>query len=123
MNNLRKEIYCTLHIEGLHHWPKCPLDEVDYLRQLHRHMFHIKAYKHVTHADRDIEFIMLKHDIEQYLGEKYYDSKRRMCVFGAMSCEMIAEELINNFDLSGCDVSEDGENGAVLMVEEETNDA
>jgi len=31
-----------------------------------------------------------------------------------MSCEMIARELIEHFNLSRCEVSEDGENGAIV---------
>lgn len=117
-------VYCTLHIEGTHNWPGCPFDEVAYLRDPHRHMFHIKAYKPVSHSDRDVEFIMLKHQINKHLIGKYWSSWEEseiaagtgLCEFGAMSCEMIAEELIGEFDLSKCEVSEDGENGAVVTV-------
>jgi len=34
--------------------------------------------------------------------------------FGNRSCEDIAEELIETFDLLNCEVLEDGENGAYL---------
>jgi len=34
----------------------------------------------------------------------------------SMSCEMIAEELIKEFDLCRCEVNEDAENGAILYV-------
>lgn len=107
-------VYCTLQVEGTHHWPKCPFDEVAYLTVPHRHMFHIKAHVPVTHSDRDVEFIMLKHKIESYLGNVYYDEKQKLCVFGAKSCEMLAEELMDEFGLSMCEVSEDNENGAVV---------
>lgn len=115
---IKTEVYCSLQVEGTHCWPACPFDEVAYLRDPHRHMFHIKAYTTVNHDDRDVEFIMLKHTIEYYLKKKYYHSTQKMCVFGAMSCEMIARELIELFDLSRCEVSEDGENGAILTVVE-----
>jgi hypothetical protein len=36
--------------------------------------------------------------------------------FGAKSCEMIAIELINEFNLSRCEVNEDNENGAIVTV-------
>jgi hypothetical protein len=122
------EVYCTLSVEGTHNWPNCPFDEVDYLRVPHRHMFGIKAYKNVYHDDRDVEFIMLKHRIEAYLLTNYGQpithetgweicDNKRVCVFGAMSCEMIARELIEEFDLSRCEVNEDGENGAILTTE------
>jgi len=121
-----KVVFCTVQIEGTHNWPTCPFDEVDYLRVPHRHVFHIKAYKPVTHSDRDVEFIMLKHLIRDYLVNKYGTFIRHdevtsnvyytHCEFGAMSCEMIAEELIEKFDLSKCEVNEDNENGAIVEV-------
>jgi hypothetical protein len=106
------EVFCTLQIEGTHCWPECPHDEVAYLRDPHRHIFLIKAYKKVTHDDRDVEFIMLKHTIQEYMEVKYFTES--LCNFGAKSCEMIAEELIEQFELSRCEVSEDGENGAIV---------
>ena len=112
------EVYCTTQMAGIHNWPGCPFDEVSYLRDPHRHMFHIKAHKLVTHSDRDVEFIMLKHLIEEYLNMEYWHDQHKCLYFGAMSCEMIAEELINKFDLCRCEVSEDGENGAIITVED-----
>jgi len=116
--NLTSEVYCTLQVEGTHNWPNCPFDEVAYLRDPHRHMFHIKAHKIVNHDDRDTEFIMLKHQIQRYLNTKYMLDPHGdgLCVFGAMSCEMIARELIEEFNLCRCEVNEDGENGAILYV-------
>ena len=110
------EVYCTLQVEGLHNWPGCPFPEVNYLKDPHRGIFHIKAYKKVNDADRDVEFIMLKHEIDFYLRDKYYAPDYQLCDFGSQSCEMIARELISKFNLSRCEVSEDGENGAVVSV-------
>lgn len=112
----RKEVFCQLDIEGVHHWPDCPLTEVSYLKHPHRHLFHIQAYKDVSHNNRDTEFIVLKHEIYFYLVDNYYDSTYKICDFGSSSCEMIAEELIEEFDLSSCSVSEDKENGALITV-------
>lgn len=53
-------VFCTLQIDGTHYWKDCPIEEVSFLRNNHRHMFHIKAYKEVFHDDRDVEFIWLK---------------------------------------------------------------
>ena len=119
------EVFCTLAVEGTHSWPGCPFDEVGYLRDNHRHMFHIKAYKVVSHSDRDTEFIMLKHRIESFLlttygkpikhslGWEICDNKL-ICEFGAMSCEMIGEQLMREFNLSKIEVNEDNENGAII---------
>jgi hypothetical protein len=113
------EVFCTLQVEGTHSWPICPFSEVAYLRDDHRHVFHIKAWKSVTHSDRDVEFIMLKHQITKYLHDKYYVGEYNLTNFnvlnfGRKSCEMIAQELIQAFDLSRCEVSEDNENGAIV---------
>ena len=93
------EVYCTLQVEGMHNWPVCPFEEVNYLCDPHRHLFHIKAIKKVTHDDRDVEFIMLKHKIEDYFYEKYFNSDLRLMDFGSMSCEMIAKNLITKLIL------------------------
>jgi hypothetical protein len=111
------EVFCTLQVEGTHCWPACPFEEVAYLRDPHRHVFHIKAYKTVTHSDRDTEFIMLKHALVAHFNS-YTNPNTKLCVFGSMSCEMIAEELIRAFELSKCEVSEDNENGAIVTAGE-----
>ncbi len=110
------EVYCTLQVEGLHNWPICPFEEVNYLCDPHRHVFHIKTNKKVTHDDRDVEFIMLKHQIESYLYDTYFDEGLLLVNFKGMSCEMIAKKLITKFNLTRCEVSEDGENGAIVSV-------
>lgn len=109
------QVYCTVHIEGIHRWKDCPLEEVAYLRDPHRHMFHIKAFVPVLHDDRDVEFIMLKHKITEYLITRYWSDEYKCLFFDSMSCEMIARELIDAFDLTVCEVSEDGENGSATM--------
>lgn len=111
---LSTEVYCSLQVEATHCWPDCPFDAVDYLRDPHRHVFHIKAYAQVYHDDRDIEFIMLKHKIATYFKNKYFNEAKQLCVFGAMSCEMIARELVYAFNLTRCEVSEDNENGGIV---------
>lgn len=112
---IKTEVFCTLQVEGTHNWPGCPFEEVAYLRDPHRHVFHIKAYKEVFHDDRDVEFIMLKHDIQRHF-QRYFDPSLSMCAFGAKSCEMIGKELIDRFKLSRVEVSEDNENGAVVTA-------
>lgn len=106
---MKTEVWATLQFEATHNWPGCPFDEVEYLRVPHRHIFHIKAYHLVEHSDRDVEFIMMKHRIQEYLAEGYPSGK-----LGAMSCEMLALELLEKFDLTRCEVSEDLENGAIV---------
>ena len=117
------DVYCTVTVEGIHNWPDCPIDEVKYLRDPHRHLFVIKAYKRVNHDDRDQEFIHLQHQIRVYLLQKYAVQQSEesfddhVCRFGAQSCEMIGRELMKEFGLCRVDVSEDNENGAIIYEE------
>ena len=111
---MKTNIICRLQVEGLHWWSEASKYEptMIYLESPHRHMFHIVAKKEVMHDDRDVEFIMFKRKINRYLREMYYTSDLDLCDFGSQSCEMIAEELYEKFDLCYCAVYEDNENGA-----------
>lgn len=114
-----EKVFCTLQVEGTHNWPNCQIDEVEYLKHPHRHLFGIKATMIVKHGDRDVEFIELKHKIQNYLKSKYYNHTKNIHMFGHQSCEMIARELMNVFDLIECEVNEDNENGSILTKIEE----
>lgn len=110
----RFRVIAKTQVEGIHRWFKCPIEEVSHLRNYHRHVFHIEARAYVNHADRDIEFIKLSHDINEYLTEKYYSKKYRCLFFDDNSCEMIADELVRHFDLYECCVTEDLEGGSIV---------
>lgn len=110
----RTRVIARTNIEGIHRWAKCPIEEVDYLRNYHRHVFYIIGKAYVNHSDRDIEFIQLSHQIKQYLIDTYYSSNHNCCFFGDMSCEMLADEIATKFDLYECEVNEDGEGGSVV---------
>tara|TARA_R100000426_G_C4761904_1_gene87478 strand:- start:132 stop:485 length:354 start_codon:yes stop_codon:yes gene_type:complete len=115
---MRTNVIAKLELEGLHNWPdaKKVFPEVAFLSDIHRHKWYITAKKKVNHDDRDIEFIMFKRDIEEYLRSKYYDKKYRSHYFGAMSCEMLAREILDLFDCCYVSVYEDNENGAEVML-------
>ena len=106
---MKKQIVVKLQVEGLHQWKGCPIEEVSFLRDRHRHMFHIEVRKRVTHNDRDIEIIMLKREILKYLGKQPIE-------FGNQSCEMIAEDLYKEFNCTYVSVLEDNENGAIIEI-------
>ncbi len=110
----RISVTAKVQIEGIHRWLMCPIPEVSYLQNLHRHIFHIEARAPVSHKDRDIEFIQLSHDIKTYLTEKYYSDQYRCLFFNDRSCEMIGDELVNQFKLYECHVTEDLEGGAIV---------
>lgn len=105
-------IVITTQIEGTHCWPEARelLPEVDFLADKHRHIFQIKAKKTVDHEDRDVEIILFKRSINQYL-EKVYGNPAD---FGRKSCEEIAKELVKKFGCQSVEVLEDGENGAEI---------
>ena len=107
-------VFISLKVEGLHCWPDCKIKEVNYLRNPHRHNFGITCWQEVNHDDRDIEFIQLTHTVVAYLKNRYAD-QYDVCNFGAMSCEMIAKELIREFGFDRVTVDEDGENGAEVL--------
>lgn len=107
-------IVVKLEVEGLHQWKECNLEYVSYLRYPHRHIFYIECSKEVKDDNREIEIINYKHRITNYLYNKY--GTNEVCLFGNLSCEMIAKELVNHFKLSSCRVLEDNENGAEVIV-------
>lgn len=106
--NLGRAVIIKLQFEGIHCWPECPIEQVSFLKNPHRHMFYVKACKHVIHNDRDVEIIVLKRNMERWIRDSWGGQ------FGKMSCEDIAEKLIEQFDLKWCEVLEDNENGATL---------
>ena len=71
----------------------------------------------MSHDDRDIEIIMLKRNILEYLNKRYWTENANCLFFDSMSCEMIAAELVKYFALDYCEVLEDGENGAEVISE------
>lgn len=112
---IKRAIIVNFRIEALHRWAECPLDDVSYLRDLHRHVFHIKAVKAVDHGDRDIEIIEYKRLLKDYFV-KFFDLQYNCANLGNRSCEHIAQELLTYFGLVSCEVLEDGENGAKVWT-------
>jgi hypothetical protein len=70
-------------------------------------MFYVEVKFAVTHDNREIEFLTMKAKIDKYLSENY-DGK----FIYSKSCEMIAEEILNEFKASFVSVFEDNENGS-----------
>lgn len=101
-------------IEGFHYYPEAP-EDVIFLRQQHRHIFHVSFRVDVRHANRELEFIIVKRHLKAVLSD--FMRERSRSVF---SCEMLAEHVIhkmgqrlNTLDREMmCSVFEDGENGA-----------
>lgn len=105
---LDREVFCTIQFVAGHCWPDAP-DSHSYLRNLHRHIFHVKAWAKVKHNERDIEFIDLKERISKYLATWIQEEMTNS------SCETVAERILGHFpELYKVEVSEDNENGAIV---------
>lgn len=103
-------------VEVIHRWPKAPL-EVAYLKQPHRHIMHITTDIDVAHDDRELEFIMVKHFIDDIL--------KSTTMASTISCEQIARNVVEQLQANYGKhryyrvlVEEDGENGAMIDSEE-----
>jgi hypothetical protein len=108
-----RSVKVRLTFEGLHCWPESPAS-VDFLRAPHRHIFHVTLELPVEHHDREVEFILLKRMLDGHLRSWPTD-------LGRKSCEEMAEDIIRwteshfpNRRFYRCEVSEDGENGAMV---------
>ena len=117
-----KMIWVTFQKEGMHKYPAALTDpnlatgdeyDVSFLGYPHRHIFHFKVWISVEHSDRAIEFIQFKRWLENLYsqGTLQLDYK---------SCEMMAEDLYEQIAAKHpgrevwIEVSEDGENGALI---------
>ena len=124
MKTLTRWIEVTFQKEGIHCYPAALTDprlktgdeyDVSFLGYPHRHVFHFRVRIKVTHNDRDIEFIQFKRWLESLYSTGVLELNHK-------SCEMIAEDIIDAIQLKypnrelEIEVSEDGENGAILEL-------
>lgn len=119
-------IFVTTEIIGFHSWPEAP-EPVHYLSNVHRHKFGIRVELAVVRHDREVEFHMLKRDVDSWLHRAQIgypiDGTDEMD-FGGRSCEDIATYVLDNLRLLyypgrafyRVTVNEDGENGATVMA-------
>lgn len=104
-------IHVSFSWEGVHHWPDAQGKHA-YLRELHRHVFQGDAWIEVFHDDRELEFFAVR---------DFIDSRLPPFEMGPLSCEQVAQDLVAvlrsevgaNREIT-VEVSEDGENGAVV---------
>jgi hypothetical protein len=109
MATTKSFIWVTTTFEGFHKYPNAP-DEVEFLKNLHRHIFHVKVWIAVKHNDRELEFILFKRYIKKLIWNNELSENA--------SCEMICDSLHQSIKKKypkreiRIEVSEDGENGA-----------
>lgn len=129
----KRWIRVKTEFRGIHNWPECPHEAVWFLKALHRHRFQVEVKMAVEHHDRDIEFFVLQHDIDDAI--RYcYDLKANIdgvgvksiepLDLGRKSCEEIAEDihgvLIKKYKRDMIiSVSEDGEVAAEIEFDSE----
>lgn len=109
---MKTNIIVTLQVEGQHRWENCPIPEMAFLKDYHRHLFCFKIEKGIENLDREIEIIKFKREVSDYIRSEFYDSVLGMCNFGNMSCEQIGKLLLEVFHLYSIEVLEDHENGS-----------
>lgn len=118
---MNSRIFVTFQKEGIHKYPAAAtIPGVEFLQYPHRHMFHFRVDIEVFHDDRELEFILVKRELEGLYsnGVMQLDYK---------SCEMIAQELIQYINTKypnrniTVSVSEDNENGAVVEYKRDSN--
>jgi len=123
MSQAERKIWVTFRKEGIHCYPAAATDpalktgdeyDVSFLGTPHRHIFHFRVWIDVLHNDRDIEFIQFKRWLENLYAGGTLELNYK-------SCEMISDELYDQIAARYPDrnivinVSEDGENGAVIV--------
>jgi hypothetical protein len=121
---IKTSIWVTFQKEGVHKYPAAASDPklaaVSFLANEHRHIFHFRVELEVFHDDRDVEFILLKRELEGL----YTTGTLQL---NNMSCEMIARELLDYIKQyypgrdSSIQVSEDNENGCNLIYIRDMN--
>lgn len=115
---IKRSIIVRTRFEGMHAYKNAP-DEVAFLRNMHRHMFHVELISEVFHDDRELEFFIVKKQLDEFIGARFPYGE------DAGSCEQIAEAIMIHFAellydetlgsrFIACKVCEDGENCAIV---------
>lgn len=104
------EVFASGDWIGFHRWPNAP-ERVKFLSFQHRHKFCWRAWWRVAGHDRDIEFCAMKERVT--LALRFQANKKESEMW---SCEKWALYILQTFDCSRVEVSEDGENGAVVTA-------
>ena len=113
---MKKYVVVKTQFEGLHQWENCPYLSVAFLKEIHRHIFYVTVYFKVEGSDRELEFFLMKKEIEKVISSRLAPPN-----LGSLSCEMMAEKIIvgmreEGFQVYKCLVFEDNENGAEVYA-------
>ncbi len=102
-------VWVSTIFEGFHRWLDAP-EDVKFLRDYHRHIFEVRLGAEVIDANREVEFFQLKRKVDKFILDNYEGNRFEF------SCEQIAEALLKEFEADFVEVSEDGENGAIVSI-------
>lgn len=100
--------------EGFHYYPNAgKIDpRIQFLENEHRHLFKVAATLEVFHDDRELEFFLVKWDLNEFIKGGNMNHK---------SCEMMSREILehlqNKWGLHrwiSVTVSEDGESDGTI---------
>lgn len=111
---MNTEIIIAFEVEGFHNYPDAP-SKVRFLSYTHRHTFHITCYVHATHDNRDKEIFLYREQVLTYIRHEYGSP----AMFGSMSCEMIAKDILKQFsnaDMRSVEVWEENTGGAKVSI-------
>ena len=119
MMDLKQQTYIwvTCRFVAWHRWKDAP-PSVAFLRDMHRHEFRVKVTLTVRHLNRDLEFFTEQAELKAFVQKRYEGARLEK------SCESIAYEIAHfcvdweNVAFAECEVSEDGENGAIVRLTE-----
>jgi hypothetical protein len=117
----RRYIKVTTRFEGFHRWPNAP-DSEKFLRNQHRHLFHVYVTIAVFHDDRELEFFAFKNWLEEH-GVGPIKESLSATNDSYSSCEDIAndigEAILKHYGhrYVAVEVYEDGENGGIVVWE------
>lgn len=119
---MNRRIFVTFKVEGIHKYPEAltnpDLEDVSFLGYPHRHIFHFRVEVSVNHTDRDIEFIQLKRWLSSLFKDDVLDADYKSC---EMLCDDLKDQILEKYlylTHLKIEISEDGENGAILELNE-----
>jgi hypothetical protein len=112
---LRKtSIKVRTEFEGFHYYPNAGAinPRIKFLENEHRHLFKVEVTISVTHLDRELEFFLVKWELQEFIRAGNQNHK---------SCEMIAVDILENHLIPRYGnryyrvvVSEDGESDGII---------
>lgn len=133
-----KQVVIRTQFTALHCWPKAP-PMVQFLQYPHRHIFHVELVLNVSHGDRQVEFFMMKQQLDSLIALELFATSSPFLYTQAMpykdvglpvlsgACEDMAEHLANalmtefphcnTFNVASVSIFEDGENGGRVVYQ------